>query len=111
VSYERFDVVVVPFPFTDRKAEKKRPAMVVSDARNFNHRAGHSVMVMITSAAHAGWPLDVLIEDLDAAGLPAPSIVRMKLFTLDHRLVIRKAGKLAAADRRKVNATLVRLAG
>lgn len=111
MSYERFDVVVVPFPFTDRKAEKKRPALVISDARNFNHRAGHSVMTMITSAAHAGWPLDVLIEDLDAAGLPAPSIVRMKLFTLDHRLVIRKTGQLTAADQKKVNASLVRLAG
>jgi len=111
VSYERFDVVAVPFPFADRKAVKKRPALVISDARSFNNRVGHSVMAMITSAAHAGWPLDVSIEDMDAAGLPAPSIVRMKLFTLDHRLVIRKAGHLAAVDQKKVNATLVRLAG
>ena len=111
MSFERFDVVVVPFPFTDRAAAKRRPALVISDARNFNNRIGHSVMAMITSATHAPWPLDVLIEDLDAAGLPVPSVIRMKLFTLDHRFVIRKAGHLTREDEKQVNAALVRLAG
>ena len=30
-NYERFDVVRVPFPFTDREAEKNRPVLVISD--------------------------------------------------------------------------------
>ena len=111
MSFERFDVVVVPFPFTDRAAAKRRPALVISDAANFNNKIGHSVMAMITSASHAPWPLDVVIEDLDAAGVPAPSVVRMKLFTLDHRFVIRKAGRLAPEDMKQVNSALVRLAG
>ena len=111
MQLERFDVVVVPFPFTDREAVKRRPALVISDAMNFNNRIGHSVMAMITSASHTPWPLDVTIEDLDAAGLPAPSVARMKLFTLDHRFVIRKAGRLASEDEKQVNSALVRLAG
>ena len=101
-SFERFDVVRVPFPFTDRQAEMNRPALVISDGAAFNHPAGHSVMAMITSAGHAAWPLDVSIGDLDQAGLPAPSIVRFKLFTLDHRLVRGKLGRLAEKDRAKV---------
>ena len=109
--FERFDVVVVPLPFTDREAEKRRPALVISDARHFNARTGHSVMAMITSASHAGWPLDVIIEDLDVAGLQVPSLVRMKLFTLDHRLIIRRAGHLSAGDAKSVQASLVRLIG
>ena len=28
-SFERYDVVRVPFPFTDRQAEKNRPALVI----------------------------------------------------------------------------------
>ena len=59
-------------------------------------------MVMITSASHAPWPLDVPISDLKSAGLPAPSIVRFKLFTLDHRLVRGTLGRLAERDRAKM---------
>jgi len=105
----RFDIVVVPFPFTDKAAAKRRPALVISDAKAFNRPAGHSVMAMITSAGNEPWPLDVPITDLKSAGLPSPSVVRMKLFTLDHRFVLRKAGKLAASDARAVEVTLAAL--
>jgi len=40
----------------------------------------------------------VKIGDLESAGLPAASVVRMKLFTLDAQLVLRKAGFLADGD-------------
>ena len=109
MSFEAFDVVVVPFPFTDRATTKRRPALVLSDSSAFNRPAGHSVLAMITSAKNSDWPLDVEIQDLDSAGLPSASIVRMKLFTLDDNLVIRKAGKLAKMDRTSVNKALKQL--
>lgn len=105
-SFDRFGVVRVPFPLTDRLAEKYRPAVVVSDGAAFNRPAGHSVMAMITSAAHAPWPLDVPIGDLASAGLPAPSIVRFKLFTLDHRLVRGTLGRLGAEDRARLRGAM-----
>ena len=105
----RFDIVVVPFPFTDKAAAKRRPALVISDARAFNRPANHSVMAMITSAGNEPWPLDTPITNLKSAGLPAPSVVRMKLFTLDHRFVLRKAGKLAAGDARSIESALAAL--
>jgi mRNA interferase MazF len=108
-SFERYDVVRVPFPFTDRQAEKNRPALVISDAGAFNHPTGHSVMAMITSAGHTPWPLDVPISNLKAAGLPAPSLVRFKLFTLDHRLVRGKLGRLADKDQAKAKNAIRRL--
>lgn len=100
--FDRFDVVVVPFPFTDKAAVKRRPALVLSNVRAFNARAAHSVMAMITSATENAWPLDIRISNLKAAGLPAASVVRMKLFTLDHRFVLRKAGRLNKADEKAV---------
>ena len=108
-SFERYDVVRVPFPFSDRRAEKNRPALVLSDAAAFNRPAGHSVMAMITSGGHAPWPLDVPLSDLKAAGLPVPSIVRFKLFTLDHRLVRGKLGRLAEKDQAKTQKAMRRL--
>ncbi|WPL18893.1 PemK-like protein [Thiorhodovibrio winogradskyi] len=109
VTYNAFDVVRVPFPFTDRGATKHRPALIISEASRFNQPAGHSVMAMITSAYHAPWPLDCLIEDLDAAGLPAPSRVRFKLFTLDHRLVNPCLGRLSLPDQAQVRQGLIAL--
>ena len=109
MTFDAYDVVVVPFPFTDRSTSKRRPALVLSDREVFSEAVGQSVLAMITSQSNAPWPLDVPIGDQDAAGLPAPSKVRMKLFTLDHLLILRKAGRLAAPDERKVRTTLARL--
>jgi mRNA interferase MazF len=66
---------------------------------------------MIASASNSGWPLEINIQDLDTAGLPSASVVRMKLFTLDDKLVIRRAGALAQQDRAVVSSTLKRLFG
>lgn len=109
MSFERFTVVRVPFPFTDRNASKNRPALVLSDAASFNIPANHAVMAMITSQGHPPWPLDCPIADLPAAGLPAPSLVRFKLFTLDHRLVRGELGKLAKEDANVVQLALKKL--
>jgi len=98
MTYERYDVVKVPFPFTDRKAHKYRPALIISSAKTFNNAIGHSVMAMITSTKQSYWPLDTVITDLQSAGLPAPSLIRLKLFTLDHRLIISRLGTLAICD-------------
>ncbi|MGL1832058.1 type II toxin-antitoxin system PemK/MazF family toxin [Rhodocyclaceae bacterium SMB388] len=111
MTYERFAVVRVPFPFTDRNATKNRPALVLSDADAFNTAAGHSVMAMITSESNPPWPLDCPIMDLAAAGLPAASKLRFKLFTLDHRLVRGKLGNLSPVDAASVRASLSRLFG
>ena len=110
-TYSRHDVVRVPFPFTDRTADKNRPALILSDRVSLNTPAAHSVMAMIISAAHAKWPLDVPITDLAKAGLPAASLVRFKLFTLDHRLVRGVLGHLSDADSTKVAKTVGKLLG
>ncbi len=107
--YEQFDVVVVPFPFTDINATKRRPALILSDAIAFNTSVGRSVMAMITTATHSSWLLDVKITDLQAAGLKTPSIVRMKLFTLEHSLIVKRIGKLTVTDRHTVEKALTQL--
>jgi mRNA interferase MazF len=63
---------------------------------------------MITSADNPAWPMDVAI-DAEEAGLRAPSKVRMKLFTLDNRLILRKAGSLSHKDQRAVSAAVGKL--
>jgi mRNA interferase MazF len=100
--FEKFSVVVVPFPFTDQDASKRRPALVLSST-TFNSSVQHSVLAMITSAKNSNWLLDVAISDLPGEGLTSASIIRMKLFTLDNRLIIRQADRLSNTDRQAVS--------
>jgi len=106
VTFKPYDVVVVPFPFTDIKADKRRPALILSSDAKFNTTSGHAVLVMITSQKNPDWPLDTTITDNHQTGLKAPSKVRMKLFTLDNRLIVKKIGKLTTEDQRAVARTL-----
>lgn len=104
-------VVTVPFPFTDRAKAKRRPALVLSSASAFNNVIGHSVLAMITSAKNSAWPLDVEILDLKQAGLPSPSVVRMKLFTIDHRLIVDRLGTLSKRDSTSAMESVKKLLG
>lgn len=70
--------VKVPFPFTD-KAQTKRPALVLSNSERFNRPVSYCVLAMITSADNPSWPLDVPINELQEAGLPAASVVSSEI--------------------------------
>ena len=109
MTYKIYDVVVVPFPFSDQKSEKRRPALVLSDFESFNSTTENCVLAMITSAKNPDWPLDTRIGSLGKAGLPAPSKVRMKLFTLDRRLIIKKIGGLSTKDQKLLKENLRKL--
>jgi PemK-like protein. len=50
-GFTAYDVVIVPFPYVDRLAERRRPALVISSAALARH--GVLWVAMITSAANA----------------------------------------------------------
>lgn len=100
MTFEPFDIVVVPFPFTDRRGEKRRPALVVSSSR-FNRTHRQSILAMITTSS-SEWPSDVVIERWREAGLNVACKVRFKLFTLDDDRIVRRLGALAPRDREMV---------
>ena len=107
MTFEPFDVVVVPFPFSDREATRRRPALVVSSP-DFNATHDQSILAMITSAGGGDWPSDVTIRDWCEAGLSVPCKVRLKLFTLDDALILRKTGALSERDAEEVRSSLMR---
>ena len=96
MAFESLNVVVVSFPFTDRRATKRRPALIVSSV-HFNQAHEQSILAMITSVG-SDWPSDVAIQDWREAGLNVPCKVRFKLFTLDDTLIVRKLGTLSKRD-------------
>ena len=64
------------------------------------------MLAMITSQKNPDWPLDTMLTGNHQAGLKAPSKVRMKLFTLDNRLIVRRIGKLTVQDKMAVKGVL-----
>jgi len=104
-------VVVLPFPYADRLAEKRRPALVVS-SQELAGRHGILWVAMITSAENAGWEGDVKIADLDRSGLRAPSLIRpAKLATVDLARIIRRLGSIGEREFALVRATIDRILG
>ena len=101
---DTFDVVVVPFPFTDRPVAKRRPAMAVSSTE-FNKAHEGKILAMVTSAT-ARWETDVPLQGWGQAGLHVVCWVRFRLFTLDEDLTLRKTGTLSKRDGEAVKAML-----
>jgi mRNA interferase MazF len=104
-TYAPGDVVVVPFPYSDRLAEKRRPALVVSNARLAEQ--GLIWLAMITSARQSALPYDSPVGDLALAGLPAPCVVRpTKIATVEPSRIVRKAGRLGGQEAVRALATV-----
>lgn len=92
------DVIVVPFPFTDQSATKKRPAVVVSS--DAYHRERPDIILMaITSQVRAAPTIgEVAVAHWQAAGLLKPSVIKPLVTTIEARLVLRQLGSLHAND-------------
>ena len=105
--FKAFDVVVVSFPFTDRDATKRRPALVISNAL-FNQQHNQLVLAMITTTADNVWPSDVSLVHWKEIGLKVACHFRLKLFTLDQNLVLKTVGTLSSQDIKSVQFTLAK---
>jgi len=101
------DLVLVPFPFTDQSATKRRPAVVVSSAAYHRERPD-LVILAVTSQLRPQASLgEVSVTKWKEAGLLKPSVLKPVLATIERGLVLRKLGRLADEDR----ATLRKLLG
>lgn len=97
MTYNQWDIVLLPFPFTNLKTKKKRPALIISPKE---YNSGPDVLVMfVTSNISAPYRVgDYKLIDWEKAGLPKPSMTRMKFATIDKKLVIKKIATLREVD-------------
>ena len=104
-------IVLVPFPFSDQTAAKKRPAVVVSNAA-YNRAKPDLVLMAVTSQLRATAAFgEVWIGQWQAAGLLKPSAVKPVFTTIEQRLVIRLLGALARADQAVLRQALKEVIG
>jgi mRNA interferase MazF len=101
MAFSAGDVVLVPFPYRDRLAERTRPAVVVS-ALAYNQQ-GDLVIAAVTSQAPR-FATDYALQDWAAAGLQFPSTVRMLIATAAATRVPHQVGRLTDRDWGEVQA-------
>ena len=111
MKYNRGTLVLVPFPFTDLSATKRRPALVISPDR-FNEKSEDLILVAVTSKFPPELSeIEIPLENVDLKEgiLPKRSVVRLaKIFTMHSGLIKKKAGSLKD---QKIQEILDRLIG
>src|SRR4051812_2459082 len=96
---ERGDLLLVPFPFSDLSATKRRPVLALTAPDSY----GDFIALPVTSRPQAEHGLLIAGSDLVTGLLPAPSWVRTnRIVTLNISLVIKNhwAGFRAICRRR-----------
>ncbi|HHT9126860.1 MAG TPA: type II toxin-antitoxin system PemK/MazF family toxin [Candidatus Brocadiia bacterium] len=107
--YNRGDIVLVPFPFSNQTITKKRPAVIISSDA-YNNVSSDIVIMAVTSQAEKTIGIgECLIVDWQGAGLLKPSAIKPAISTIEQRLVLKKLGKLLHRDLTSMNVTIKEL--
>jgi mRNA interferase MazF len=103
MAFNAGDVVLVPFPYSDRLAERARPAVVVSAAA---YNQYDDVVVAAITSHTPRVAMDVVLVDWATAGLKLPSTVRMLFATVASARILLHIGHLTDRDWTQVQARL-----
>ncbi len=106
IQCNKGDIIFVPYQFTDLTAYKKRPVVVISP--NY-YNVGNDVIVgFITSNISAKVQFgDYHLQDWSDAGLPKPSMFRMKFATIDRSVIIKKLGIMSNYDLKQIELKII----
>jgi mRNA interferase MazF len=85
-------LLLVPFPFSDLSATKRRPVLALTTPGSY----GDFIALPVTSRPQTEHGLPVAASDLVTGSLPAASWVRTnRIVTLDTSLVVKTVGRVS----------------
>jgi mRNA interferase MazF len=88
---ERGDLLLVPFPFSDLSATKRRPVLTITGADGY----GDFIALPVTSRPQAEYGVPLNLNDMIGGVLPAPSWIRIdRIVTLNVSLVVKTIGRV-----------------
>jgi mRNA interferase MazF len=98
-TFVKGDIVVVPFPFSDLSATKRRPTLVLATLTGDD-----VILCQITSRTVTdSYAISITDAELSDGGLRQDSNVRPnRLFTADSNIIAYKVGTLTAAKLQEV---------
>jgi mRNA interferase MazF len=89
---ERGDLLLVPFPFSDLSAVKRRPVLVLTAPDSY----GDFIALPVTSRPQTEHGLPVFADDLVTGSLPAASWIRTnRIVTLSISIVVKTVGRVS----------------
>ncbi len=92
------NIILIPFPFSDLKRNKIRPAVVLCENEM------DVTISFITSELKWKTEYDVPVFPTQNNGLKVPSVIRVgKIATIDSDLVLGELGDLSDAEMKKLN--------
>ena len=105
-GFVKGDVVVLPFPFSDLSAAKKRPALVVATLEGDD-----LILAQITSVARSDkYAIRLNDGNFKEGKLPQLSMIRPnKLFTADTSIIKYKIGLLSEKKIKEVEETIIQI--
>lgn len=110
--FRQGDLVLVPFPFTDLSALKRRPAVVISPDR-LHQRSDDVILAAMTSQMPTSlteFDIPIRSHDMTVGRLPKPSVVKVnKIFTCHRSLVVKRVGRVQKETLARILAGLRRL--
>lgn len=109
-AYNRGDVVLVSFVFSDESEKKLRPAVVISSSA-YNRARQEVVVAAITSNIRRRHLGDHLIANWKGAGLLFPSLVTGIFRTIKRTMADRKLGTMPKPDMEAIDEELRRSLG
>ena len=98
-TFVKGDIVVLPFPFSDLSASKRRPALVLADLQGDD-----IILCQITSKnTKDSYAITLDNSDLVSGSLPVPSNVRPnRLFTADKKIIAYTMGRVSQGKFKEV---------
>ncbi|MCD4696449.1 MAG: type II toxin-antitoxin system PemK/MazF family toxin [Bacteroidales bacterium] len=90
-KYKQREIVLVPFPYSDLSATKKRPVLIISN-NSYNSKYDDVLVCVITSNRYIDdYSVNLTNNDLETGMLPELSVVKAhKLFTIHKDKIIKK---------------------
>ena len=92
--FERGDLVLIPFPFSDLSAAKKRPVLSLTRPDAY----GDFIALAVTSRPQTDHGIALDPADLVQGSLPLPSWIRPdRVVTLNASLIVKEFGRVSEA--------------
>ena len=104
--FQRSELLLVPFPYSDLSTTKVRPALVISSMQYQQDEPDLLLAAITSNIAAATGMLDYVLTSWRTAGLKFPSAFKPVIFTLDPVRVIHQIGVVSASDMNEIDKRL-----
>jgi len=92
MKFESGSIVLIPFPFSDSKSQKRRPVLMLTAPDGF----GDFIGLAITSKGYHANAVTLVQDGLEEGILPKSSWIRTdKVFTLSDSFIVSAVGRVA----------------